>query len=77
MARIYFSLVTSLDRTWAAVLSTHSRIRLVTGAVLASPLTKGLTNTLLTIQTQAAVYGNIHVGTHALFSQGDYVSVEG
>ena len=55
----------------------HIWICFVTGAVLASPITKGLVNALLTIQNQANVYGNIFVGTHALYSKGDYVSVEG
>ncbi|KAJ8727877.1 hypothetical protein PYW08_016262 [Mythimna loreyi] len=47
------------------------------GAVLASPLNKGLTDALQLQILQFDVSGNIFLGTHDLYSKGHYVSVEG
>ena len=49
----------------------------VTGAVLASPLNTQLATALHTLRIQSGVSDYIFLGTHDLFSKGDFVSVEG
>ncbi|KAJ8730413.1 hypothetical protein PYW07_017451 [Mythimna separata] len=47
------------------------------GAVLASPLNKGLANALQLEMAHFGVNSSIFLGTHDLYSKGRYVSVEG
>ncbi|KAJ8730415.1 hypothetical protein PYW07_017453 [Mythimna separata] len=47
------------------------------GALLASPLNKGLANAIHSQLAQSSVNGQVFLGIHDYYSKGDYVSVEG